>query len=72
VVRLDELTMNVAPGTAEAVQSARTRIQNGFTIFEGPIYDNQGVLRVAEGVVLTDAEKLALDWLMSNVRGQME
>jgi hypothetical protein len=64
--------MNVAPGTAEAVQSARTRIQNGFTIFEGPIYDNQGVLRVAEGVVLTDAEKLALDWLMSNVRGQME
>lgn len=67
VVLLEELTDNVAPGTHEVVDGAIRRIKDGFDIFEGPIYDNTGTLRVPEGKSLTDGEKLAMDWFTDNI-----
>ena len=67
VVRLDALTKNVAPGTHEAVERARRRIMNGFDVFEGPIYDAAGRLRVPEGRSMTDAEKLVMDFFVDTV-----
>ena len=68
IVQLEELTANVAPGTHEAVELARLRILDGFDVFTGPIYDNDGVLRVLERQTIPDSEKLATDWLLNNVR----
>jgi len=67
IVMLEELTANVAPGTQEAVDEAMRRIENGFDVFTGPIYDNRGGLRVPEGQVMMDSEKLSIEWLADNV-----
>jgi basic membrane protein A len=67
VVMLEELTDNVAPGTREAVDEALRRIENGFGVFVGPIYDNTGKLRVSQGQTMTDSEKLTMDWFVDNV-----
>ena len=38
-----------------------------FNIFTGPIYDQDGNLKVAEGVVMTDAELAVMDWFVKGV-----
>ena len=72
VVRLDSLTENNAPGAQEAVNRAIENIKGGFDIFEGPLYDNEGALRVPEGIGLTDEEKLSLDWFVDNIEGRVD
>jgi basic membrane protein A len=72
VVRLDGITTNAAPGTQTAVDNALNSIKTGFTIFEGPIYDNEGNLRIPAGSKMTDAEKLSFDWLVDNIEGVIE
>jgi basic membrane protein A len=67
VVKLEPLTKNVAPGTQEAVDAATRRMERGFEVFVGPLYDNRGVLRVPDGVTMTDGEKLAIDWFVGNI-----
>ena len=67
VVRLDTLTKNVSPGAQEAVDSAYNALINGFNIFEGPIYDNEGTIRVPEGTALTDDEIWSLTWFVDNI-----
>lgn len=69
IVRLEPLTGNVAEGTQEAVNAAIQRILEGFDIFEGPVYGDDGQLRIPEGVVLTDEEKLSMDWYVDNIVG---
>ena len=41
-------------------------------MFQGPISDNEGTVRIAEGEELTDDEMLNLDWLVSNVIGSVK
>ena len=72
VVKLDTLTENCAEGTAEAVAAAEAKFAEGFDVFQGPISDNEGTVRIAEGEELTDDEMLNLDWLVSNVIGSVK
>lgn len=67
VVALDPLSEAVAPGTAKIVEEEAFAIKNGYEVFTGPIYDNQGRLRVPPGRAMTDAEMLALSWLVDNI-----
>ncbi|MCL2702116.1 MAG: BMP family ABC transporter substrate-binding protein [Defluviitaleaceae bacterium] len=67
IVMLEELTENVAPGTQEAVDEAMRRIISGFDVFTGPIYDNMGGIRVPEGQIMPDSEKLSITWFVDNV-----
>jgi basic membrane protein A len=54
----------------DLVEAEKARIISGeFDIFVGPINDNSGVERVPAGVVMTDEEKLAFDWLVEGVVG---
>ena len=70
IVSLDELSANCAEGTAEAVAAAQQQIMDGsFFVFTGPLKDNTGAERVAEGVQMTDEELLAIDWLVEGVIG---
>ncbi len=56
----------------DAAFHEKARIIAGeFDVFEGPINDNTGVERVAAGASMTDEEKLAFDWLVDGVIGEI-
>lgn len=69
VVGLAELTKNVKPGTAQAVEEALEQLTGGtFDVFYGPIRDNKGVVRVEEGESMSDEVMLnAFDWFVEGV-----
>ncbi len=49
----------------------RTIVAGEFHPFVGPIYDQDGELRIEKGEVPTDGELLAMDWFVSNVVGRI-
>lgn len=57
------------PGVAEKIEAARQRMLSGeWDVFYGPITDNEGVLRVAQGEALPDDYLLQeLDWFVEGV-----
>ncbi len=56
----------------DLVEQEKARILSGeFDVFEGPINDNTGELRVPEGETMTDEEKLSFDWLVEGVVGEI-
>lgn len=70
LVDLSPLSANCAEGTAEAIEAARAKIMSGeFDVFHGPIYDNEGTLRVAEGEQLSRPYIAGeLNWLVQGVQ----
>lgn len=69
IIDIAPLASFAAPGTAEAIESSRRRMLEGsWDVFYGPIRDNTGVLRVAEGETLPDSYLLEkLDWYVQGV-----
>lgn len=69
MVSVAPLSENVKQGTQEVLENARDRILSGtYDVFYGPIYDNEGILRVAEGECLTDNAMLnEFDWYVEGV-----
>ena len=68
-VRMDR---KVPAETARLVRFLRQSIADGsFRPFDGPIYDQAGQLRIAEGEILTPHQILMMDWLVENVDGQI-
>ena len=68
LVGLAPLTDNCTPGTQEEIQKAQTGILEGsLAVFQGPLYDNGGHLRVEQGHTLTDQEILSMSWLCQGV-----
>ncbi len=56
----------------DLVEQEKARIVAGeFDVFEGPINDNQGVERIPAGQAMTDEQKLAFDWLVEGVQGEI-
>jgi len=55
----------------DKVAKAKIDILEDDQIFTGPLYDNKGKLRVKEGVVMTDQEKLSIQWFVKGVKGQI-
>lgn len=73
IVGLATLTENAPEGAQEAVDAASAAILDGSEyIFEGPIYDQAGNLKLAEGVKMTDEEMLSFDWFVKGVEGKIE
>lgn len=73
IVRLAPLTANAPEGAQEAVDAATAQILDGTEyVFEGPIYDQDGNIKVAEGVKLTDEEMLSMNWFVKGVEGKIE
>jgi basic membrane protein A len=66
------LTKNAPEGAQEAVDEAKAKVIAGEPIFVGPIKDQNGEIKVAEGVELTDAELLEMKWFVEGVNGKIE
>lgn len=68
LVDISPLSTNCAEGTAEAVEAARKKIIDGFKIFEGELYDNQGKLVCEAGKSLADSDITgAMNWYYKTV-----
>jgi basic membrane protein A len=62
----------VPQAVKDLVEEEKARILSGeFDVFEGPINDNTGELRVPEGESMTDEAKLSFDWLVEGVIGEI-
>ena len=58
--------------TVRLVRFLKESIADGsFRPFDGPIYDQAGQLRIAEGEILTPHQILMMDWLVENVDGEI-
>ncbi|MGC9399062.1 MAG: BMP family ABC transporter substrate-binding protein [Anaerolineae bacterium] len=56
----------------DEVNAVKAQIVAGeFHPFTGPIYDNKGELRVAEGETMSDEALLSFDWLVEGVVGNI-
>ena len=71
VVDISPLSENCVDGTSEKVEEARAKIISGeFDVFNGPISDNAGELKVEEGSKLSDAEITSIEWFVENIEVQ--
>ncbi len=56
--------------TARLIDFLRRSIADGsFRPFDGPVYDQDGKLRIEKGEILTPHQILMMDWLVENVDG---
>lgn len=69
MVSLAPLTSNVTPEAEQIVKEYRKQIESGvFDVFYGPVYDNTGILRIAEGENMSDESLLnEFDWYVEGV-----
>ena len=53
-----------------ALEAKKEEIVAGeFDVFMGPIKDQDGEIRIEEGEIMPDEDKLAFDWLVEGVVG---
>lgn len=69
LIDISPLSENCAEGTAEAIETARQKILNGFKVFEGDIFDNEGNQICKEGEFLSDEDITGsnMNWYYRNV-----
>jgi len=69
VVGLAPLTSNVKVGAVQMIEKKKEQFESGMVdVFYGPIRDNTGNLRVAEGESMSDAVMLnSFDWYVEGV-----
>ena len=68
IISLDSLSPNCAEGTQEIVKREEQRIIDGENhIFDGPIFDNNGILKVNEGKHLSDDELKSISWYVEGI-----
>jgi basic membrane protein A len=67
---ITELRSNVPDDIKTTVNDIRDQLMNNtFSVFTGPIYDQDGNVKVADGVSMTDDELLKFDWFVEGVDG---
>ena len=72
IVDISPLTANAKEGIAEIIEARRAEMKAGtFNTFQGPIKDQAGNERVAEGPVLSDEDQLSNDWFVEGVVGDI-
>jgi len=72
VVQLSELTKIAPEAAADKVAKIEKEIKEGsFTVFSGPITDNEGKKRISESEALTDEQLLSMDWFVEGVLGSV-
>ena len=69
IISIAPLTDNAKNGIAEKVEEEKERFNSGvFDVFYGPVYDNEGNIRIAEGESMTDDAMLnSFDWYVEGV-----
>ncbi|GAA0180667.1 BMP family ABC transporter substrate-binding protein [Clostridium sediminicola] len=72
MVVVTPITKNAPEGTQEKVDAAMDEMLAGKKVFVGPIKDQNGEVKVAEGVELTDKDLLEMNWFVQGVKGIIE
>jgi basic membrane protein A len=71
MVDLAPFGKDVPDSVKALVESEKQRILSGeWDVFHGPIKDQNGEIKVAEGAKLTDEEMLSLDWYVEGISGE--
>ncbi len=72
IVVLDEFGKSVSEETKALIAAKKAEIVSGsWDVFTGPIKDQSGAVKIAEGQKMTDEEQLAMDWLVEGVLGKV-
>ncbi|MBN1892171.1 MAG: BMP family ABC transporter substrate-binding protein [Clostridiales bacterium] len=73
VAKLDELSALVSDDAKAAVESAKPAVteQGNAYVFAGPIYDQEGNLKVAEGTSISYEDQMNMDWFVQGVIGEI-
>lgn len=72
IVDIAPLTKNAPEGAQAKVDEAKAKmVDKSWDVFTGPIKDQTGAVKVAEGQKMTDKELLGFDWLVEGVEGQI-
>jgi len=71
IVDLAALSTNCADGTQAKVDAAKAKILDGSleNVFAGPIYAQDGTLKVPAGSSLSATDQMAMDWFVKGVIG---
>ena len=73
IVKLADLTENAPADAGAAVEEMAAKIVDGsFKVFEGPLYDQEGTLKVEDGSAMSDGDMLSMDWFVKGVEGKIE
>lgn len=73
IVDIAPLTKNAPEGAQAKVDEAKAKmVDKSWDVFTGPIKDQTGAVKVAEGQKMTDKELLSFDWLVEGVEGQIK
>jgi len=73
IVDIAEMKDNVPAAAKAKVEEMKKLIIDGkFHVFSGPIYDQNGNLKVKEGQTLTDEEMLNFNWFVKGVVGKIQ
>lgn len=69
-VKLAPMSKDVPDDVKAKVEAAKAKIISGeWDVFTGPLYDQKGELKLAEGERMSDADMLALQWFVKGVNG---
>ncbi|EHI97702.1 basic membrane lipoprotein [Clostridium sp. DL-VIII] len=72
IVDIAPLTKNAPEGAQAKVDEAKAKMKDkSWDVFTGPIKDQSGNVKVAEGQKMTDEQLLSFDWLVEGVDGQI-
>jgi basic membrane protein A len=72
VVDLAPFGKDVPESVKTLVESEKKKILSGeWDVFHGPIKDQRGEIKVAEGASLSDEEMLSLTWYVEGISGEM-
>lgn len=73
VVDLSPMSEKVPADVQKTVLARRDEIKTGrYVVFSGPVKDQAGKVRIADGAVPADGELLGMDWFVEGVVGTTE
>ena len=59
------------PRLSKLIELLREQLKSGYRLFSGPIYDQHGTLRVAEGDSLSREQIIDMKYFVSNITGSL-
>jgi basic membrane protein A len=72
IVQISPLTKNAPEGAQAKVDEAKAKMSDkSWDVFTGPIKDQSGNVKIAEGQKMSDKDLLSFDWLVEGVEGQI-
>ena len=73
IVGLSDFGTMVPEDVIALVNEQKSGLENKeFDVFTGPIRDQAGNVRIAEGTVMSDGDMLSMDWFVFGVEGTIE